>query len=328
MIFFKFLLWCYFKFVLRRPHLYRRSLFYMPDLRTLIATGINEIYYLLRKTSGYRVTCVVVELTTRCNLNCVICARHQVMTRVQGDMDEDTFAALVDSNPHVRLYILVGWGEMMLNKRFFEMVDYLGRKNKRIALTTNATLMTDENVRKLVNSAISHITMSVDGIDKVYESIRSCPFSKIESSIVRLYNAIKESKRNIYVEINAVGRPDVLAQAAEMRRRLGPYVNDIRFSSYLEYNKLLKTNRKTPCREFWRGMISVLYDGSVVPCCMDFNATMTAGRVDEAALQYIWNNSRMKKMRKEHTQLIFKNRCSTCHEVSPQASDPVDKRFG
>lgn len=317
----------YCKYFLKRPGLVKRVSFYVPNWLSFYATARNELNYLLRCVRGYRITCLCVEISSRCNLNCIMCARHKVMKRKQADMTMDTFTTLVDKNPEVNMYILVGWGEMMLNKNFFPMVDYLRERGKRMALTSNATLFTEDNIERIIKSGISHITVSMDGIDEVYESIRGMSYKKIEGNLIRLSNRIKETGSRIYLEINSIGRPDVLQKADEMRRRLGRHVDQIRFSSFIEYNNLLKTNRTRPCREFWRGMISVLYDGSVVPCCMDYNATMIIGNVSEAPLQKIWNNHIMRIFRKDHALLQFKRRCATCFETDSKAGEIIEKRF-
>lgn len=317
----------YFRYILRRPNLISRVLFYIPDWRVFWQTAVNELCYLMRRRRGFRVTCVVVELSGRCNLDCKMCARHSTMTRDQGDMTLETFRKLVDTNPEIRNYILVGWGEMLMNPLFFEATDYLRRQGKRISLTSNATLFTSANIEKILGSGISHITISMDGMDDVYQANRGIPFAKVERNLVALSNRIRATGANIHVEINSIGHPDVLAQADEMWKRLGPYVDDIRISSHVEYNQLLPTNRTKPCREFWRGMISVLHDGRVVPCCMDYNASMVLGKVGDGSLWEIWNNERSQLLRAEQLQLKFNHRCATCYETTPRKGDAIEKRF-
>jgi radical SAM protein with 4Fe4S-binding SPASM domain len=313
--------------VLKRPNLAKRIAFYMPDWVTALRTLLNEVFYQLKLTRGYAVTAVVVELSSVCNLDCIICARHKVMTREQGHMDLVLFKRLVDANTSVRNYILVGWGEMMLNPIFFDAVDYLKSKGKRVALTSNATLFTPDNCERIVMSGISHITISMDGIDKVYQSIRGFPFETIEANITTLSETIRRHGADVYVEINSVALPAVLSQKDDITRRIGPFVDDIRYSSYLEYNKLKKNNRKNPCRELWRGMITVLYDGRVVPCCMDYNATMDLGHISESSLDELWNNELAISMRSEQLQRKFLRRCATCFEVNPCKNAEIDKRF-
>lgn len=318
-----FLVQAYCRYIWRRPGLARRVLFYTPDWKTLYQTAVNEFFYLIGRDRGYRVTCAVVELSSRCNLDCTICARFSVMKREQGHMSMETFRAMVDNNPGVGMYILVGWGEMMLNRIFWDAVAYLKERGKRVALTTNATLLNEKNVELMIRSGITHITVSMDGMGETYEAIRGVSYARIEQNLKRLSSRIRETNAGIYLEINAAGTPEVVAQAAEMRRVLGSYVDDIRFSSYVEYNKELKTNRTKPCREFWRGMITVWSDGSVVPCCMDYNTTMKLGSVVDTPLQRLWNSEVNRSFRKEHKRGEYKRRCATCHE-----SPPADKTVG
>jgi radical SAM protein with 4Fe4S-binding SPASM domain len=317
----------YARCMLKRPNLARRIAFYVPDWSTAFHTLLNEILYRLKHPQGHRITTVVVELSSFCNLDCVICARHKVMSREQGHMDFDVFKRLVDANPSVGNYILVGWGEMMLNPIFFDAVAYLKNKGKRIALTSNATLFTQENIDRIIDSGISHITISMDGLDKVYQSIRGIPFETIETNINALSRTIKTRGADIYLEVNSVALPAVISQKPEIERRIGPLVDDIRYSSYLEYNKLKKNNRKNACRELWRGMITVLHDGRVVPCCMDYNATMVLGDVFQAPLDELWNNERAKAIRSKHLQGIFLGRCATCYEDVSGLDKGVEKRF-
>jgi len=318
----------YCRYIWRRPGLTKRVLFYTPDWRTLFRTGMNEIFYLLKRDRGYRVTCAVVELSSRCNLDCTICARFNVMKREQGHMSMETFKALVDKNPDVGMYILVGWGEMMLNRIFWEAVAYLKERGKHVALTTNATLLNEKNVEKIIDSGISHITVSMDGIGEVYEAIRGVSYERIEANLKRLSQRIAETGNEIYLEINAAGTPEVIGQAEEMRAKLGGDVDDIRFSSYVEYNKELKTNRTKPCREFWRGMITVWSDGSVVPCCMDYNTTMKMGDVRNTTLQDLWNDDINRNFRREHLRGEYKRRCETCYEAPPVDNDVgIESRF-
>ncbi|MBF0421570.1 MAG: radical SAM protein [Magnetococcales bacterium] len=317
----------YFRYILRRPALVNRALFYIPNWRGLFRTALNEINFLLRRDQGFRITSVVVELSGQCNLNCLHCARHQAMTREQGLMTWETFETLVKNNPDIPMFILVGWGEMMLHPDFFRMVEFLRQKGKRVALTTNATLLTRERIEKLVTSGLSHITFSVDGLDDVYQKMRGIPFEKVERNIIALAERIRQTGADIFLEINCVGHPDVLQQEKEIRQRLGPYLDDIRFSSFMEYNMLVPTNRSSPCREFWRGMISVLHDGRVVPCCMDYNASMVLGHISEGSLNSLWNNPVTRGLRREQLRLEFKRRCATCYENEPPAQSGINKRF-
>ena len=318
----------YCRYIWKKPGLAKRVLFFISDWKTLFYTGVNELYYLLRFDRGFRITNITLELASRCNLDCTICARFSAMKRDQGYMAWDTFKAVIDNNPEVGMYTLVGWGEMMMNKIFWDALAYLKERGKRVALTTNATLLNEKNVEKMVRSSIDHITISMDGVDGVYEAIRGIKFEKVEKNLIRLSNRIKETGADIYLEINAAGTPEVIAQAEETKRRLGPYVDDIRFSTYVEYNKGLKTNRTKPCREFWRGMITVWSNGGVVPCCMDYNSTMMLGSAIDTPLKKLWNHETNRRFRREHLRGEFKRRCETCYEAAPPENDlGIDNRF-
>ena len=57
---------------------------------------------------------------------------------------------------------------------------------------------------------------------------------------------------------------------------------------------------RVPCQRLWTGM-NIHFDGSVVPCCIDYNDEHVLGNVSTESLHDIWNNLAYVKFRKLHT---------------------------
>ena len=69
-----------------------------------------------------------IETTSRCNLNCVMCAkqnRNGITT--DGDLELGTFTALKDAFPNLDSLVLNGIGEQLLNPRLEQFIAILCR---------------------------------------------------------------------------------------------------------------------------------------------------------------------------------------------------------
>jgi radical SAM protein with 4Fe4S-binding SPASM domain len=66
----------------------------------------------------------------------------------------------------------------------------------------------------------------------------------------------------------------------------------------------------------WRTMV-ILFDGTVVPCCFDFNGVMPVGDVRKNTVEEIWNGPVYNQMRDDFKKLRYEGYtlCSRCARV-------------
>ena len=106
-----------------------------------------------------------VEVTTRCNLNCIMCMR-KVFRETTGDMSMETYRALLPVFPEIGSVNIIGIGEPLLNEKLIEMVQ-LGKKHLPahgfFSLTTNGTLIDHQLATQLVSTRLDSIVISMDG---------------------------------------------------------------------------------------------------------------------------------------------------------------------
>lgn len=299
---------------LRAPDQEARVQFYFPDWGSLFKVGLNEAWYRLGGDRSGMVQNVAVELTNRCNLRCRICAHRGGLTRPAGTMAPATFDALLERNPGINILNFVGWGEQLLHP---DCPEYLGRAARRgifTALETNGTLLDDDRIGRLLDSGLRYLTVSMDGIDGVYESIRGFEYARFERNLLALLAARARRSSPLHIDINCVLTPEVEAQHDAIVGRWGDQVNSLRFSPYLEYNEPRDGGRVQPCRELWRGICLVLWDGRVTPCCMDFNGELIVGDIREATLAELFNGPRWRALRRTHRAGGFPDKCRHCYE--------------
>ena len=117
-----------------------------------------------------------IENVSRCNFACSMCV---VSTWPKGKRAEDMplskFKELIDEQYGLVEIKLNGLGEaLMQGDEYFEMIRYARSKRIWVRMTTNASLLhLRDNYRKLIDSGVNEIDISIDGADaQTFEGIR------------------------------------------------------------------------------------------------------------------------------------------------------------
>jgi sulfatase maturation enzyme AslB (radical SAM superfamily) len=139
-----------------------------------------------------------VENVSRCNFACSMCA---VSTWPKGkrarDMTLDEFKSLIDEQVGLIEIKLNGLGEALLQgDDYFEMVAYARARRIWVRMTTNASLLHLRlNARKLVESGVNEIDISIDGADApTFEGIRiQSDFDRVAKNCALLNHELKMS---------------------------------------------------------------------------------------------------------------------------------------
>jgi len=132
---------------------------------------------------------VEIEVTTRCNLKCVMC-EHTYWKEPIRDMSFDEFKHIVDQFPGLKWAGLTGIGESFLNKDFLNMVRYLRSKHISVELSDNFFLVNEKIARELLEAGLELVYLSLDAATKeTYEKIRVN--SKWDTVIKNFKNFIK-----------------------------------------------------------------------------------------------------------------------------------------
>lgn len=116
------------------------------------------------------------ENVSRCNFACTMCTVSDWHKGTRAaDMPIEAFKKLIDEQYGLVEIKIQGLGEPTLQRdAYFEMIRYARSKNIWVRTTTNASLLhLHNNYKKLVDSGVNEIQISIDGADKeTFESIR------------------------------------------------------------------------------------------------------------------------------------------------------------
>ncbi len=132
------------------------------------------------------------ELTRSCNLSCSHCRASAEMGPYPGELTrEDVLRVMDEIASFSQPIIIMTGGEPLLRSDIFELSRYGTDRGLRMVMATNGTLITEEIVKKMKDSGIQRISISLDGPDaKTHNAFR-----KTEGSFEGSIRGIEMAKR-------------------------------------------------------------------------------------------------------------------------------------
>jgi tungsten cofactor oxidoreducase radical SAM maturase len=137
---------------------------------------------------------IYLELTNKCNLNCVMCYRkawHEALK----DMTKEHLIKCVQEikeSSVVEEVVLGGIGEPTFSESIEWVIEELGEKN--LTITTNGTLMND-TLLQLVTNNVKKLVISIDGVGDTFYAIRHFPLEDVLKSLDQV-NTLKEKLKS------------------------------------------------------------------------------------------------------------------------------------
>lgn len=128
-----------------------------------------------------------IEPTTRCNFSCWYCiGRHMK----QEDIEVDNFARMLDNFPAVKTIALVGEGEPLMHKGFFEMADMARARGIRVTIISNGSAFSQSVIEKLCASEVAYVSISIDSDDPA-----TFASSRIDGDLNKIWQGIEKLRR-------------------------------------------------------------------------------------------------------------------------------------
>ncbi len=279
------------------------------------------------------------EPTTRCNLRCPECPSGlRSFTRSQGDASMEVYQhTLEQMKDHLIWLNLYFQGEPLLHPQFHQMVRVAKERGFYVMTSTNGHFLSEEQSHEIVSSGLDRLVVSLDGLDQetyatyrrggdVEEVIKgietlcavkkqrgvSHPYLIVQSLLFRhnihQVQGVKELKR-------VDGVDEVQCKKAQFYD-LSPantlIPEDSAFSRYRtdkETGYRIKSKFPNHCRRLWFGSV-VTWDGDVIPCCYDKDATHRFGNIVNNPFREIWNNTAYNDFRRQ--VFFFRKTLSVC----------------
>lgn len=266
------------------------------------------------------------EITTKCDLNCIMCARRIEHTKPM-DMDLDLAKQIIKEFASkgglaIKFCYL---GEPTLYPHLVEVVKYakeLGIVDTRIA--TNGTSLDENLARELIKAGLDFIIFSVDSMfPHIYEKIR------IGGD---LFTVVKNIRTLKYLrDRQGLDKPKIQVQIIPME--LNKYELETK-AYYKFYEKFADKVWESPwCKDFsnvytandeqpdffcpspYRRLL-IRADGQIWLCCGDPLKEKYIGTFPEMSIEEAWNSDYMKDVREKMTngQVHLIDVCKKCSE--------------
>ena len=285
------------------------------------------------------------EPTTSCNLRCPECPSGlRAFTRPTGMLNNDFFSRTINDLQRDLLYLIFYFqGEPYLNPDFLKMVQFAHQKGIYTATSTNAHYLTDEKARETVESGLDRLIISIDGTTQdVYEQYRvGGQLNKVLEGTQRIvYWKKKLKSRTPFIffqflvvkpnehqldDIRKIGKEIGVDQVRFKTAQVYDYENDPHqliptIDKYSRYKqdaagkRQVKSGLRNQCWKLWHANV-ITWDGLVVPCCFDKDATHRLGNLQTQSFREIWQSEAYRDFRNQLTN-GRKNIdiCSNCSE--------------
>lgn len=303
---------------LRRPDLAEVVAIRYRSPRAVVGGLFNELAYRLGWSRAPALLSVNLELTNRCNLKCTFCPTADGrMRRPRGFMDGALFRRALDGAGRLEFALLFQWGEPLLHPQFVELAKDAARRGIRTLVTTNGTLLDDRRIAGLLEAGIDRVTVSVDGDERTHEAVRGIPLARTRDAVRRLVAARDAAGVPTSVDVSMVVAPETEAATTSFRDSFGVEVDRVQTIPLLT-----RGERRTRCREPWRGGLVVLQDGRCTVCCVDHEGQLAVGDATVERLVDVWNGPKLRALRRAHARGDLPPICAGCTEYPTDAAAP------
>jgi radical SAM protein with 4Fe4S-binding SPASM domain len=255
------------------------------------------------------------------------------LSRPSGNLSYELFKKIIDEVHSNLIYLTLYFqGEPFLNKQFFDFFAYAKARNIYVSTSTNAHFLYDDNCRKIIESGLDRIIISMDGMTQdTYSSYRkNGNIDDVIKGIVNLVSLRKKlGSRKPFIILQFLVLKTNEHEINEIKKFVKDYgidslqLKSAQFYNYINGNPLMPSDEKysrysrqndgtyriksplqNHCFRMWTSAV-ITWDGTVVPCCFDKNADYRLGSLNDATFSSIWRS-------KEYVQ--FRNKIITCRK--------------
>jgi len=248
-------------------------------------------YWPKRKAPSFPLN-VDIEVSSRCQLQCDHCFRQYMSIGEDDLMGLDLYKKIVTECGEYRLFTLKFSmrGEPLLHPDMVEMVRYAKDCGIReVWINTNGAALNKKLDRDLINAGVDWITMSFDGLGRMYESIRK-PL-KYEESLEKL-----KELRMIRDELHARTFLNVQTIWSAIKDNPDEYigamkaiVDRVAYNPDMDYKDFsFVPDDSFICPRLWQ-RIAITSSGNYLKCPSDFKMEEVLGNAKDYSVKEAWD---------------------------------------
>lgn len=268
-----------------------------------------------------------IETTGKCNYSCPICIPK--IRNYNFNMKE--FQTIIDCNLDL-FYKKAIWldlnGEPLMDPDFFEKVKYMHSKGINTRMSTNGSLLNKENRKKLLESKISYVVVSIGTLDKdVYKKIRGIDnLSNVLNNLIELKKSA--DRINSKIELQAV-----MIDAGESDEKKEEFIKyfhsmgiNVAFHKFTNRAKNVKLDIQPKykrddkivrgeCKGLKSNLI-ILSNCEVITCCCDYMAQNSLGNLRDYdySVRKLMKNGKLEQIISDLRNHRYNGACKNCSD--------------
>ncbi len=182
---------------------------------------------IFKKFTNVNIETVQLEISSHCNASCSYCPHHIYKKNIKRNFFKKEAIENIIKDLNINTYIhLQGWGEPFLHPDFFEIAEKIKKSGFKTGTTTNAILLDDEHLEKIVELKIDYLALSTAG-----STIQENDLTRKKTSLANIREIIFKLK-DIKKRKNS-SKPKIHIANILLRSHLNNF-----FSSDLFYNSI------------------------------------------------------------------------------------------
>ena len=323
-----------------------KSPLYNPYLK-LYHRHQNLKFYYRHQILRYKFpTSINIALTYKCNLNCRMCGRLQIVKNGNldvADMDFDLYRQIIDNFSESNLITpksvitLVGLGEPLMYPKLPEAFEYATNKLPQTPLyfNVNGTLL-DKNMATDLCRVLKEkdrILISINAASReTYQWLmRSDNYDLVAENIKQFLKIREGSKSRPMVKIQLLDTKETHSEIKTFQTIWKPYlqpgvttyIRRLVETKYIDSHSLRVfdiSSSRYPCMALWF-VLTIQVNGDIYPCCSINNRLpeyqLKLGNVNFGSIDEIYH-SRIKNLRNDHLKDDYRY-LTTCEDCKVYA---------
>jgi radical SAM protein with 4Fe4S-binding SPASM domain len=158
------------------------------NLKTNLQNRLHNIYK-EREIKNHHLQYVFLEITKRCNLDCLHCGSDCKKEVQSAELTTDSWIKIITylkNRFSQSISFVITGGEPIMNIDVYKIGSFIHQNGMRWGMVTNGMMLNSDNLDNLINSGISSITLSLDGLADSHNWLRNN-----KSAFARTIEALK-----------------------------------------------------------------------------------------------------------------------------------------
>ena len=288
-----------------------------------------------------------IEAVGLCNFNCQHCPTG-ISPNKRALLSKDKFHEIIDGFKKInflpRVVVCYHGGEPLLNKNLSYFIKYLKDWGvKKTVITTNASLLTEQTSKNLIEAGIDQVKVSFDG-----ENAEENNFTRLKANFYenaenlknfcKIYKKISKHKIDIAVSNTIITKEENL----EIMFKNKQYKNSPKFLTDFFKDEMDVMNIVTFPALIWPNLnkndflhkafpsekpsycsllfetFTILSNGNVVTCCYDLKGEIIHGNIFKESILDVWQSKKFQKFRDDFRIRKYNSLCESCNVVNPR----------